>query len=72
MPFIVVYDANVRTVAACVQQIADSRTRPPQDIEDVLGQLEREAWSNPPPPSAPDSDLLVARGAQARGHPSRL
>ncbi|HEV3117383.1 MAG TPA: hypothetical protein VGY58_10035 [Gemmataceae bacterium] len=31
-----------RTVAACVQQIADSRTRPPQDIEDVLGQLERD------------------------------
>jgi predicted nucleic acid-binding protein len=31
-----------RTVAACVQQIADSRTRPPRDIEDVLGQLERD------------------------------
>lgn len=31
-----------RTVAACVQQIADSRTRPPQDIEDVLSQLERD------------------------------
>jgi predicted nucleic acid-binding protein len=30
-----------RTVAACVQQIADSRIRPPQDIEDVLSQLER-------------------------------
>ena len=30
-----------RTVAACVQQIADSRTRPPQDLEDVLSQLER-------------------------------
>ena len=30
-----------RTVAACVQQI-DSRTRPPQDIADVLGQLERD------------------------------
>jgi predicted nucleic acid-binding protein len=31
-----------RTVAACVQQSADSRTRPPQDIEDVLTQLERD------------------------------
>lgn len=31
-----------RTVAACVQQIADSRTRPPQDTEDVLSQLERD------------------------------
>ena len=34
---------NGQTVAACVQQIdADSRTRPPQDTEDVLGQLERD------------------------------
>ena len=31
-----------RTVAACVQQIADSRTRPPQDTEDVLSQLESD------------------------------
>ncbi len=31
-----------RTVAACVQQIADARTRPPQDIEDVLSQLESD------------------------------
>jgi hypothetical protein len=31
-----------RTVAACAQQIADSRTQPPQDIEDVLSQLERD------------------------------
>jgi hypothetical protein len=31
-----------QTVAACVQQIADSRTRPPQDTEDVLSQLERD------------------------------
>ena len=30
------------TVTACVQQIADSRTRPPQDTEDVLSQLERD------------------------------
>ena len=29
-----------RTVAACVQQIANSRTRPPHDTEDVFGQLE--------------------------------
>ena len=29
-----------RAVTACVQQIADSRTRPPQDTEDVLSQLE--------------------------------
>jgi hypothetical protein len=31
-----------RTVTACVQQIADSRTQPPQDTEDVLSQLERD------------------------------
>jgi len=31
-----------RAVAACVQQISDSRTRPPQDTEDVLSQLERD------------------------------
>ena len=31
-----------QAVSACVQQIADSRTRPPQDIEDVLSQLERD------------------------------
>jgi predicted nucleic acid-binding protein len=31
-----------QTIAACVQQIADSRTRPPQDTEDVLSQLERD------------------------------
>jgi predicted nucleic acid-binding protein len=31
-----------RTVAACVRQIADSRTRPPQDTDDVLTQLERD------------------------------
>jgi hypothetical protein len=31
-----------RAVAACVQQIADSRSRPPQDKEDVLAQLERD------------------------------
>jgi hypothetical protein len=31
-----------RAVAACVQQIADSRTRPAQDIEDVLSQLEHD------------------------------
>jgi hypothetical protein len=31
-----------QTVAACVQQIADSRIRPPQDTEDVLSQLERD------------------------------
>jgi len=31
-----------RAVAACVQQIADSRTRPPPDVDDVLGQLERD------------------------------
>jgi len=30
-----------QTVTACVQQIADSRTRP-QDTEDVLSQLERD------------------------------
>jgi len=31
-----------RAVAACVQQIADSRTQPPEAVEDVLGQLERD------------------------------
>ena len=31
-----------RTIAACVQPIADSQTRPPQDTEDVLSQLERD------------------------------
>jgi predicted nucleic acid-binding protein len=33
---------DARTVAACIQQIADSRTRPPQGTEDVLSQLERD------------------------------
>lgn len=33
---------NVRAVAAAVRQIADSRTRPPQSVDDVLGQLERD------------------------------
>lgn len=31
-----------RAVTACVQQIADSRARPAQDIGDVLSQLERD------------------------------
>jgi histidinol dehydrogenase len=31
-----------RIVAACVRQIADSRTQPPAAIEDVLSQLERD------------------------------
>lgn len=31
-----------RAVAACVQQIADSRTQPAEAVEDVLGQLERD------------------------------
>jgi hypothetical protein len=30
-----------RTVFACVQAIADSRDRPPETIDDILGQLER-------------------------------
>lgn len=29
-------------VAACVQQIADSRTRPPESFGDILDQLERD------------------------------
>jgi hypothetical protein len=33
---------NVRVVAASVQQIADSRTNPPEAVEDVLTQLERD------------------------------
>lgn len=32
---------NAATVAACVQQIADSRQRPPQTTEDILAELER-------------------------------
>jgi DNA-binding IscR family transcriptional regulator len=31
-----------RTVAACVRQIADARTQPPEAVEDVLSQLERD------------------------------
>ena len=31
-----------RTVAACVRQIADARTQPPEGVEDVLSQLERD------------------------------
>ena len=30
------------TVAACVQQIVDSRTQPPEAKEDILRQLERD------------------------------
>jgi predicted nucleic acid-binding protein len=33
---------NSRRVAACIQQIADSRTQPPEAVEDVLSQLERD------------------------------
>jgi hypothetical protein len=32
---------NAATVAACVQQIADSRERPPRATEDILAELER-------------------------------
>jgi hypothetical protein len=31
-----------QAVWACVQQIVDSRTRPPVTVEDVLGELERD------------------------------
>jgi hypothetical protein len=31
-----------RVIAACIQQIADSRTQPPEAVEDVLSQLERD------------------------------
>jgi hypothetical protein len=31
-----------RVVAGCVRQIADSRTNPPESVEDVLSQLERD------------------------------
>lgn len=34
-------DLDDRVVYSCVQQIAASRTKPPQSIEDVLRQLER-------------------------------
>jgi predicted nucleic acid-binding protein len=33
---------NGRAVAASVRQIADSRTRPPESVDDVLSQLERD------------------------------
>ena len=33
---------NVRAVAASVRQIADSRTNPPESVEDILTQLERD------------------------------
>jgi hypothetical protein len=33
---------NVRAVAASVRQIADSRTNPPESVEDILSQLERD------------------------------
>ena len=31
-----------RVVASCVRQIADSRTNPPEAVEDILAQLERD------------------------------
>jgi predicted nucleic acid-binding protein len=34
-------DLDAKVVWACLQQIADSRTRPPEGIEDILSQLER-------------------------------
>jgi predicted nucleic acid-binding protein len=34
-------DIDDRVVWSCVQQIANSRTRPPVTVDDVLGQLER-------------------------------
>ena len=34
-------DIDDRIVWSCVQQIANSRTRPPVTVDDVLGQLER-------------------------------
>lgn len=33
---------NGRAVAASVRQIADSRTNPPESVDDVLSQLERD------------------------------
>lgn len=33
---------DIRAVAASVRQIADSRTKPPESVEDVLSQLERD------------------------------
>jgi hypothetical protein len=33
---------NARPVAASVRQIADSRINPPESVEDVLSQLERD------------------------------
>jgi hypothetical protein len=33
---------NDRAVASCIQQIADSRTQPPEEVEDILFQLERD------------------------------
>ena len=34
-------DLGLKIVWACVQQIADSRVNPPQDVDEVLSQLER-------------------------------
>jgi hypothetical protein len=34
-------DLDLKVVWACVQQIADSRVNPPQDVDEVLSQLER-------------------------------
>jgi hypothetical protein len=33
---------NLQAVAASIRQIADSRTRPPEAVEDILAQLERD------------------------------
>lgn len=33
---------NVRAVAASIRQIADSRINPPESVEDILNQLERD------------------------------
>jgi hypothetical protein len=33
---------NIRAVAASIRQIADSRINPPESVDDVLGQLERD------------------------------
>ena len=62
MAFIVVYDASMdgRTVAACIQQIADSRTRPPKAQRTCSANSNVTASSNLTVPWVRDSRLMLA------------
>jgi hypothetical protein len=48
-------------VTACVRQIADSRTRPRQDIDDVFSQLESDGLIGAIAALVPGSGLVVPR-----------